>query len=78
MGYNDGNLLCFVKFTDAANTKINPSYTHLMHHDQLIFPAIVSYVANTIITMLGGVETSTDAFDILRTMYANRSCSHIF
>ncbi|XP_019459947.1 PREDICTED: uncharacterized protein LOC109359707 [Lupinus angustifolius] len=77
MAYVDGRLCRPAQFLDEANTKINPAYTHWMCQDQLIVLAILSSVTDTVITMLGGVETSKNAWDILKTMYANRSRSRI-
>lgn len=56
---------------------INPDYTHWMRQDQLIVLAIVSSVADTVTNMLGGVKTSKDAWQTLKTMFANSSRSRI-
>ncbi|KAJ1406402.1 gag-polypeptide of LTR copia-type [Sesbania bispinosa] len=76
-GYVDGSKPCPAKYCDDACITINPNYECWVRQDQLIVHAIISSVEPTLTTMLGSVKTSKDAWDILCTMYANKSRSRI-
>lgn len=73
MGYVDGTNLCPSKMLENETSKINPAYTHWVRQDQLILHGVVSSVAATVVTHLGTVKTSKEAWDTLQTMYAGRS-----
>ncbi|KAI4299985.1 hypothetical protein L6164_033405 [Bauhinia variegata] len=76
-GYIDGSISCPSKhLTDAPNV-INPVYRHWVRQDQLILHAIVSSITATVVTHLGAVSTSKQAWDTLKIMYARRSRVHI-
>ncbi|KAI4300003.1 hypothetical protein L6164_033423 [Bauhinia variegata] len=72
-GYIDGSTPCPSKPLNNAPNVINPAYTHWVQQDQLILHAIVSSVTATVVTHLGAVRTSKQAWDTLKTMYAGRS-----
>ncbi|KAJ1375264.1 gag-polypeptide of LTR copia-type [Sesbania bispinosa] len=76
-GYVDGTLPCPTKFLVTAASNINPAYNHWIRQDQLIVHALISSVDPTLTTMLGAVQTPKDVWDILSTMYANKSRSRI-
>jgi hypothetical protein len=56
-----------------TTTTPNPAYNHWVRQDQLILHGIVSSVTATVVTHLGTVKTSQQAWEILKTMYAGRS-----
>jgi hypothetical protein len=73
-GYVDGSTTCPTKTLVAGETTTaNPAFYHWTRRDQLILHGIVSSVTATVVTHLGTVKTSQQAWDILKTMYAGRS-----
>jgi hypothetical protein len=73
-GYVDGSTTCPTKTLVAGETTTaNPAFYHWTRQDQLILHGIVSSVTATVVTHLGTVKTSQQAWDILKTMYAGRS-----
>ncbi|KAF1863682.1 hypothetical protein Lal_00030761 [Lupinus albus] len=74
LGYIDGSMPCPSKqLHSVSDTAMNPAFTHWTRQDQLILHGIISSVAATVVTHLGTVKTSKQAWDILQTMYASRS-----
>ncbi|CAJ2644383.1 unnamed protein product [Trifolium pratense] len=75
VGYIDGTTICPAKNLVAADTTTtpNPAYNHWVRQDQLILHGIVSSVTATVVTHLGTVKTSQQAWEILKTMYVGRS-----
>jgi hypothetical protein len=83
MSYVDGSKPCPPKVlaNDAATVNgvandaatVNPAFTHWVRQDQLILHGIISSVAATVVTHLGTVKNSNQAWEILKTMYAGRS-----
>jgi len=73
-GYVDGSNLCPAKTqVVVGGTTANPAYTHRIRQDPLILHGIVSSVNATVVTHLGTIKTSQQAWNILQTMYAGRS-----
>ncbi|KAI4346062.1 hypothetical protein L6164_013144 [Bauhinia variegata] len=72
-GYIDGSTPCPSKPLNNAPNVINPTYTNWVRQDQLILHAIVSSIKATVVTHLGVVRTSKQAWDTLKTMYVGRS-----
>ena len=62
VGYD---LIGYVDGTTASPTQTDPAYKRWKRQDQLILHAIISSVDPSIITMLGNVKTSKQAWDIL-------------
>jgi hypothetical protein len=85
MSYVDGSKPCPPKVlaNDAATVNgvandaatVNPAFTHWVRQDQLILHGIISSVAATVVTHLGTVKNSNQAWEILKTMYAG--CSRV-
>jgi hypothetical protein len=73
MGYVDGTKPCPSKHLENNTTAVNPAFTHWVRQDQLILHGIVSSVAATVVTHLGTVKNSNQAWEVLKTMYAGRS-----
>ena len=73
MSYVDGTKLCPSKILEANSAAVNPAFTHWVRQDQLILHGIISSVAATVVTHLGIVKSSNQAWEILKTMYASRS-----
>jgi hypothetical protein len=73
MGYVDGSKPCPSKVLENNTTTVNPAFTHWIRQDQLILHSIISSVAATVVTHLGTVKTSNQAWEILKTMCAGRS-----
>ncbi|GAU23053.1 hypothetical protein TSUD_337010 [Trifolium subterraneum] len=73
IGYVDGTKPCPSKHLANNTTAINPAFTHWVRQDQLILHGIVSSVAATVVTHLGTVKNSNQAWEILKTMYDGRS-----
>ncbi|MCI06736.1 hypothetical protein A2U01_0027796, partial [Trifolium medium] len=73
LGYVDGTKPCPSKHLANNTTAVNPAFTHWVRQDQLILHGIVSSVAATVVTHLGTVKNSNQAWEILKTMYAGRS-----
>jgi len=73
MGYVDGTKECPSKHLENNSTTVNPAFTHWVRQDQLILHGIVLFVAATVVTHLGTVKNSNQAWEILKTMYASRS-----
>ncbi|GAU19513.1 hypothetical protein TSUD_77570 [Trifolium subterraneum] len=73
IGYVDGTKPCPSKHLANNTTAINPAFTHWVRQDQLILHGIVSSVAATVVTHLGTIKNSNQAWEILKTMYVGRS-----
>ncbi|XP_019459910.1 PREDICTED: uncharacterized protein LOC109359668 [Lupinus angustifolius] len=73
LGYINGSIICPPKHLDEKSSLINPAYTHWIHQDQLILHGIISFMAATVVTHLGTVQSSLQAWETLKTMYASRS-----
>lgn len=73
LGYIDGTTPCPSKQLANDTTVVNPDFTNWVRQDQLILHGIVSSVAATVVTHLGTVKSSNQAWEILKTMYASRS-----
>ena len=67
-GFIDGTKLC--------PTQTDPEFNYWTRQDQLILHAIIISVDQSIITALGNVKTSQQAWDTLKKMFASktRSC----
>ncbi|KAJ1392368.1 gag-polypeptide of LTR copia-type [Sesbania bispinosa] len=76
-GYVDGTFPCSTKFLHIDASNINLAYNHWIRQDRLIGHALISFIDPTLTIVLGVVQTSKDAWDILSTMYANKSRSKI-
>jgi len=70
IGYVDGTKPSPTSTTDAT-------YTRWKRQDQLILHAIISSVDASVITMLGNVKTSKQAWDILTKMFASKTRARI-
>lgn len=75
VGYD---LIGYVDGTTPTPATTNTAYTRWKIQDQLILHAIMSSVDPSVITMLGNVKTSKQAWDILTKMFASKThaCSH--
>ncbi|GAU36347.1 hypothetical protein TSUD_321860 [Trifolium subterraneum] len=66
-GYVDGSKTCPTPTVVAgATTTANPAVSHWTRQDQLILHGIVSSVTATVVTHLGTVKTSQQAWEILK------------
>lgn len=74
VGYD---LIGYVDGTTASPTQTDPAYKRWKRQDQLILHAIISSVDPSIITMLGNVKTSKQAWDILTKMFASKTRARI-
>nr|KYP46588.1 hypothetical protein KK1_031818 [Cajanus cajan] len=68
-GFVDGELTC-----PAPN---HHDFIYWRRHDQLILHAIISSVDQNVITLLGNVKTSKQAWDILNKRYASKTHARI-
>ncbi|CAJ2654481.1 unnamed protein product [Trifolium pratense] len=73
IGYVDGSKPCPSRVLANNVAAVNPAFTHWVRQDQLILHGIISSVAATVVTHLGTVKNSNQAWEILKTMYAGRS-----
>ncbi|XP_019417294.1 PREDICTED: uncharacterized protein LOC109328330 [Lupinus angustifolius] len=73
LGYINGSIICPPKHLGENSSLINPAYTHWIRQDQLILHGIISSVAATVVTHLVTVQSSLQAWETLKTMYASRS-----
>ena len=74
VGYD---LIGYVDGTTASPAQTDPTYKRWKRQDQLILHAIISSVDPSIITMLGNVKTSKQAWDILTKMFASKTRARI-
>jgi len=74
VGYD---LLGFVDGTKICPVQTHAGHTYWQRQDKLILHAIISSVDQSIITMLGNVTTSKQAWDILNKMFGSKTHSHI-
>jgi serine/threonine protein kinase len=72
VGYD---LIGYVDGTGAVPATTDAAYTRWKRQDQLILHAIISSVDPSVITMLGNVKTSKQAWDILTKMFAKERLS---
>lgn len=74
VGYD---LIGYVNDSTTSPAQTDPAYKCWKRRDQLILHAIISFVDPSIITMLGNVKTSKQAWDILTKMFASKSRARI-
>lgn len=68
-GFTDGTITC-----PAPN---HQDFNYWKRQDQLILHAIISSVDPTVITMLGNVKTSKQAWEILNKMFASKTRARV-
>ncbi|GAU41761.1 hypothetical protein TSUD_13620 [Trifolium subterraneum] len=74
VGYD---LMGFVDGTNPSPAATHANFNYWRRQDQLILHAILSSVAAEVVTMLGNVKNSKDAWDVLNTMFASKTRSRI-
>lgn len=74
VGYD---LIGYVDGTGAVPATTDAAYTRWKRQDQLILHAIISSVDPSVITMLGNVKTSKQAWDILTKMFASKTRARV-
>jgi len=74
IGYD---LTCFINGTKLCPAKTDPDYNYWTRQDQLILHDIITSVDHSIITTLGNVKTSQQAWDTLMKMFASKTCARI-
>lgn len=74
IGYD---LLGFIDGTKKCPAADHADFTYWTRQDQLILLAIISYVDHSIVTMLGNVKNSKQAWDTLKNMYASKTRARI-
>ena len=74
IGYD---LFGFVDGTKPEPAEKHADYNYWRRQDKLIIHAILSSVEASIITMLGNVKNSKDAWDILNKMFASKTRARI-
>ncbi|PNX80561.1 hypothetical protein L195_g036565 [Trifolium pratense] len=74
VGYD---LIGYVDGTNTSPATTDATYTRWKRQDQLILHAIISSVDASIITMLGNVKNSKQAWDTLTKMFASKTRSRI-
>ena len=70
VGYD---LIGFVDGTTTYPATNHQNYRYWMRQDQLILHAIISSVDQSVVTMLGNVETSKQAWDTLNKLFASKT-----
>ncbi|GAU24672.1 hypothetical protein TSUD_322800 [Trifolium subterraneum] len=73
ISYVDGSKPCPPRVLANNVAAVNLAFTHWVKQDQLILHGVISYVAATVVTHLGTVKNSNQAWEILKTMYVGRS-----
>ena len=69
-----------IGFVDGTNTCPSPSHRdhkYWCRQDQLILHAIISTVDQHVVTMLGNVKTSKQAWDVLTKLFASKTRTRI-
>jgi hypothetical protein len=74
IGYD---LTGFIDGTVACPVKTDPNFSYWNRQDQLILHAIITSVDPSIITALGNVKTSQQAWDVLQKMFASKTRARI-
>ncbi|KAJ1376907.1 gag-polypeptide of LTR copia-type [Sesbania bispinosa] len=67
------NLKGYADCTNTCPQSNHPDYDTWIRQDKLIIQALVSSVSESVITLLGNVATSKQAWNILENMFANKS-----
>ena len=70
VGYD---LIGFIDGTKTCPASSHSEYNYWMRQDQLILHAIISSVDQQVVTMLGNVQTSKQAWDILTRLFASKT-----
>lgn len=74
VGYD---LLGFIDGTKTYPATNHADYAYWTRQDQLLLHAIISSVDQNVITMLGNVKNSKQAWDILNNTFASKTCARI-
>lgn len=74
IGYD---LTGFIDGTTKCPVKTDPNFSYWTRQDQLILHAILTSVDPSIITALGNVKTSQQAWEILQKMFASKTRARI-
>lgn len=74
IGYD---LTGFINGTKLCPAKTDPDYNYWTRQDQLILHAIITSVDHSIITTLGNVKSSQQAWDTLKKMFASKTRARI-
>jgi len=67
----------FIDGTKPCPSQTDLDFNYWTRQDQLILHAIITYVDQSIITALGNVKTSQQAWDTLKKMFARKTTSRI-
>lgn len=74
IGYD---LTDFIDGTKVCSVKTDPNFNYWIRQDQLILHAIITSVDPSIITTLGNVQISQQAWDVLQKMFASKTRARI-
>lgn len=77
IGYVDGNKPCPPKVLENNIANVNSTFMHWVTQYQLVLHGFISSMVLIMVTHLGTIKSSNQAWDILKTIYVGRSSVHI-